>query len=58
MIVDMNRTTAVIASILGILAAQFYEQIKNAIGSHLKIGEKIAPYFGHRITETYKTLRG
>jgi len=57
-IVDVNRTTATIASILGILATHSYERIKTEIQNHLKIGDKIAPYFGHKITETYKTLRG
>jgi hypothetical protein len=57
-IVDVNRTTAIIASTLGILATHSYERIKTEIQNHLKIGEKIAPYFGRKITETYKTLRG
>jgi hypothetical protein len=57
-IANANETTAVIASILGMLTLHFFERIKSAIGNHLKIGEKVAPYFGHKISEAYKTLRG
>jgi hypothetical protein len=54
---DLNRTTAVVAAILGMLAMHYFEKFKAAIGRRLKIGEKLAPYFGHRITRTITTLR-
>jgi hypothetical protein len=57
-ILDANRTTAVIASTLGILATLLYERFKTEIVNRLKVGEKIAPYFGHKVTEAYRTLRG
>lgn len=54
---DLNRTTAVVAAILAMLATHYFERFKAAIGRRLKIGERVAPYFGHRITRTIKTLR-
>jgi hypothetical protein len=55
---DVDHITAVIAAVLAILSSQLIERCKQAIGSHLKIGDRVAPYFGHKITSTIRTLRG
>ena len=55
---NVNETTAIIAAILGMLAMHCFERVKSEISKHLQIGEKIAPYFGHKIAETYKIIRG
>jgi hypothetical protein len=55
---DVNHLTAVIATVLTFLATQWFEKIKEQIGKRLGIGEKVAPYFGHRIARTYRILRG
>lgn len=55
---NVNHITAVVASIITMLFMHFFERFKSEIGKHLKIGQKVAPYFGHKITEAYKILRG
>ena len=56
-IADVSRTTAIVAAILGMLVMHFFENFKTAIARRLKIGARVAPYFGHRITRTIRTLR-
>lgn len=57
-VANAQHATAIIASILGISAMFFFEKLKAEVQKHLNIGERVAPYFGHRITEAYKILRG
>jgi hypothetical protein len=52
-----NRVTAVIAAILALLVSQTFERVKIQLGSQLRIGERIAPYFGHKIAAAIRTLR-
>jgi hypothetical protein len=55
---NVNSMTAVVASILAMLFTHFFERFKSEIGNQLKIGQRVAPYFGHKITEAFKILRG
>jgi hypothetical protein len=54
---DVNRLTAVVAAMVAILLSQLFEHFKAQVGRHLRIGERVAPYFGHKITDAIKTLR-
>jgi hypothetical protein len=54
---DVNRTTAILAAILGMLAMYCVDKFQAEIRRHLKIGDRVAPYFGHRFTRTVRTLR-
>jgi hypothetical protein len=57
-IANVNHMTAVVASMLAMLFTHFFERFKSEIGNRLKIGQRVAPYFGHKITEAFKILRG
>jgi len=54
---DVNRTTAILAAILGMLAMYCIDKFQAEIRRHLKIGDRVAPYFGRRIARTIKILR-
>lgn len=54
---NVSNATAVVAAIVGILISQFFEKVKTEVVSRLHIGERIAPYFGHKITNAVKVLR-
>ncbi len=54
---DVNRTTAILAAILGMLAMYCVDKFQAEIRRQLNIGDTIAPYFGHRISRTIKILR-
>jgi hypothetical protein len=50
--------TGVIAALLAFLSQHFLSDLNNRIRLKLKIGEKLAPYLGHKILKTMHTLRG
>jgi|SRR5579864_5218250 len=56
-VAHVNEATAIIAAILGMLAIHFFEQFKAELGRRLRIRDKVAPYFGHRITHAIRILR-
>jgi hypothetical protein len=56
-IANADRTTAVLAALLGMAVMYSYERFKILFVVRLKIGARIAPYFGHRITRAVRTLR-
>jgi len=50
--------TGFAASLMAFLGQRFLHDINNRIRLHLKIGERISPYFGHKITRAVQILRG
>ncbi len=57
-VANVSERTAIVAAILGMVFMHFFERIKSEIGNRLKIRDKVAPYFGHKITSAYRTIRG
>ena len=57
-VAGVNSLTAFVASMLGLLGYIFFERFKSEIASRLRIGQRIAPYFGHKITDAIRILRG
>ncbi len=55
---SLNHVTAFVASILAMLFSHLFERFKSAVGNRLGIANRVAPYFGHKISEAFKTLRG
>ncbi len=55
---NVSHVTAFVASVLAMLFSHFFERFKTEIGNRLGIGQTVAPYFGHKIAEVFKTLRG
>jgi predicted ABC-type exoprotein transport system permease subunit len=55
---DATTTTALVAVILTYVGHQMWNTVNEKIREHLKIGERIAPFFGHKIVRAMKTLRG
>jgi hypothetical protein len=55
-----NVLTAVgfLASLLAFGAHRLIEDLNKHIRLQLRIGERIAPYFGHKISRTFQMLRG
>ncbi len=54
---NVNELTAIVAAMVAMLFTHFFERFKEQIATHFRIGERVAPYFGHRITEAIRTLR-
>jgi hypothetical protein len=54
----MNAMTGLMAALLAIITDRILRNVDTHILQKLRIGEHIAPYFGHRITRTLKILRG
>lgn len=50
--------TGVTAALLAFLSQHFLSDLNDRIRLKLKIGEKLAPYLGHKILKTVHTLRG
>ena len=55
---DVTTMTAVAAVILTLTFHQIWNGLNEKIRAHLKIGERIAPFFGHKIMRAVRTLRG
>lgn len=55
---SLATITGIAAAFLSILGYHILERINVIIRLKLKIGERIAPYFGHKITRTVQVLRG
>jgi hypothetical protein len=47
-----------LASLLAFGAHRIIDDINKRLRLQLRIGERIAPYFGHKISRTVQTLRG
>jgi len=56
-VANLDHLTAVVAALLAFLASNLFERFKAHIAGSLKIGQRIAPYFGHKIANTSKILR-
>ncbi len=56
--VGLATATGIAAAILAFIAQRFLADLNARIRLKLKIGERIAPYFGHKILRTVQTLRG
>ena len=56
--VSLATITGIAASFLSILFYRILERLNVIVSLKLKIGERIAPYFGHKITRTVQALRG
>ncbi len=52
--VGLATATGIAAAILAFIAQHFLADLR----LKLKIGERVAPYFGHKILRTVQTLRG
>lgn len=54
-------TTTVAVGAVAVILSQLWHHIMNAIQKHvdktLRIGDRIAPFFGHRITKAIQTIR-
>ncbi len=50
--------TGIAASFLAILANRLIEDLNIRLRLKLKIGERIAPFFGHKIVRAVRTLKG
>lgn len=55
---SLATITGIAASILSILFYHTLDRLNIMLRLKLKIGERIAPYFGHKITRAVQTLRG
>lgn len=60
-----KHTTLSVGTITGLATAavfwvtnQFIHNLNVKVGLKLRIGERLDPYFGHRLYETYRILRG
>jgi hypothetical protein len=52
-----GRVLAIVASLLSLLGWQVVERLKLAAQARLRLGERIAPYFGHKLEEARRVLR-
>ncbi len=55
---SLATITGIAASFLSILFYRILDRLNVIVRLKLKIGERIAPYFGHKITRTVQALRG
>jgi len=56
--VGLVAITGFAASLLSIIGMKILDTVNTHLRLQLKIGEKIAPYFGHKIARTIHILRG
>lgn len=54
----LTTISAILGGFLGICWQRFINDVHANLIQHLKVGERIAPYFGHKITRTIHILRG
>jgi hypothetical protein len=54
---DTTTKTAILAVVLSLTLHQMWNGINESVRKRLKIGEKIAPFFGHKIVRAMKILR-
>ncbi len=55
---SLATITGIAASVLSIVGYHILDKLNVSLRLKLKIGERIAPYFGHKILRTIHTLRG
>jgi len=55
---SLATITGIAASFLSILFYRILDRLNVIVTLKLKIGERIAPYFGHKIMRTVQALRG
>lgn len=55
---SLATIAGIAAAFLSIVGYNLLEKVKVVIRLKLKIGERIAPYFGHKITRAVQALRG
>jgi len=53
-----TRIGAIAAGFLALLWQRFVGDVHKKLEEHLKVGERIAPFFGHKIARTIQVLRG
>lgn len=60
-----HRTSLSAGTLVGIAGAAvallliwFFDSLNHTIQLSIKLGEKLAPYFGHKIEEAVRTLKG
>lgn len=54
----VTTITAIAAGFLALLWQHFVSDVHKKLEAHLRVGERIAPYFGHKIARTISVLRG
>jgi hypothetical protein len=55
---SLATITGIAAAFLAALGSHIFERLNRIVRLNLKIGERIAPYFGHKITRVVHALRG
>lgn len=55
---SVGTLSGIVAALLSLLGYQCLHVLNSKLQLRLKIGERIAPYFGHRLGRTYRTLKG
>jgi len=55
---DVTTKTAIVAVVLTFTGHHLWNGINESIRKRLKIGEKIAPFFGYKIVRAMRILRG
>ena len=55
---SLATITGITAAFLSMLGYHMLERLNIILRLKLKIGERIAPYFGHKITRVVQALRG
>ncbi len=55
---SVGTLAGITAALLSLFGIQLSNNLNRKLQLHLKIGQQIAPYFGHRLEQTYRTLKG
>jgi hypothetical protein len=55
---SLATITGMVASLLAVILNKSADRMTGAIGRALRIGERLAPYFGHRIENAHRILKG
>jgi len=55
---SVGTWSSVIGAALAIIYNYFLEGVNRRIKADLRLGQKLAPYFGHKLDSAYRTIKG
>jgi len=57
-VLSVGAVTGLASGIALLILNHAFHSMNHRIGLQLRLGERLAPYFGHRLYHTYRVLRG
>jgi len=55
---SVSTLTALVSGLAAIIGQRLLDEANHKLLLQLKIGQRLAPYFGHRLERSYKILKG